>query len=95
MGKRLRTLRKTVKDLVGSGRVTDVMIDKIQNYYGIAIRNTGKDCDTMKKSIWAAFYHVASSNSIQFNLFHSYNHPMTGSGMIIVNLDQIVGSNIK
>ena len=44
MGKRLRTLRKTVKSLGGSGRLNDVMVDKIQNYYGIAItRNTGKD----------------------------------------------------
>ena len=35
MGKRLRTLRMTVKGLGDSGRLTDVMIDKIQNYYGI------------------------------------------------------------
>ena len=68
MGKRLRTLRKTVKGLGGSGRLTDVMIDKIQNYYGIAIRgNTGKDCDTMKKAIWAAFFHVASSNDREWH----------------------------
>ena len=48
--------------LGGSGRLTDAMVDKTQNYYGIAIRrNTGKDNDTMKKAIWAAFFHVTSS----------------------------------
>ena len=57
MGKRLRTLRKTVKVLGGTGRLNDAMVDKIQNYYGIAIRrNTGKDINTMKSAIWGAFF---------------------------------------
>ena len=37
MGKRLRTLIKTVKGLGGTGWLNDAMVDKIQNYYGIAI----------------------------------------------------------
>ena len=71
MGKRLRQLRKTVKGLGGSKRLTDAMIDKIQNYYGIAIRhNAGKDVKTMKEAIWGGggylggFFHVASSKEI-------------------------------
>ena len=56
MGKRLRTIRKTIKGLGGSGRLTDVMIDKIQNYYGIAIRgNTGKDCDNVESHLGCIF----------------------------------------
>ena len=68
MGKRLRTLRKTVKGLGGSGRLNDAMVDKIQNYYGIAIRrNTGKDYNTMKKAIWTAFFHVTSSKDREWH----------------------------
>ena len=48
--KRLRTLRKTVKGLGGTSRMNDAMVDKIQNYYGIAIRrNTGNVASQVKK----------------------------------------------
>ena len=76
MGKRLRQLRKTVKGLGGSKRLTDAMIDKIQNYYGIAIRhNSGKDVKTMKEAIWGAFFHVASSKENEW-----HDHCETGAG---------------
>ena len=56
MGKRLRTLKKTVRSIGGTGRLNDAMVDKIQNYYGIAIkRNTGKDINTMKSAIRGPF----------------------------------------
>ena len=68
MGKRLRTLRKTVKGLGGRGRLTDAMVDKLQNYYGIAIRrNKGKDVATMKRAIWGSFFHVCSSKDKQWH----------------------------
>ena len=38
VGNRLRKLKKEVKGLGGKGRLTDSIIDKLQNYYGIAIR---------------------------------------------------------
>lgn len=73
MGKRLRQLKKTVRGLGGAGRLTDAMIDKLQNYYGIAIRrNTGKGIKNMKKSIWGAFFHVASSKN---NVWHDHCEP--------------------
>ena len=57
MGKRLRQLRKTVKGLGGNKRLTDAMIDKIQNYYGIAIRhNAGKDVKTMKEGFFGGLF---------------------------------------
>jgi len=37
MGTRLRNLKKNVKGLGGRGRLTDSLIDRFQNYYGIAI----------------------------------------------------------
>ena len=46
MGNRLRKRRKKTKGLGGPGRLDDNMIDKLQNYYGIAIRKPYHDhCD--------------------------------------------------
>ena len=62
MGSRLRKLVKANKEFGGSGKLNNHMIDKIQNYYGIAIRqNVGTDVSTMKSAVWAGFYHAISS----------------------------------
>ena len=45
----------------GRGRLTDVMIDKLQNYYCQAIRNN-QDLESMKNAIWAIFYHIIKSD---------------------------------
>ncbi len=39
LGTAFRKLKKETKGLGGKGKLTDSMIDKMQNYYGIAIRN--------------------------------------------------------
>ena len=54
--------RKTLADnktAGGQGHLTNVMIDKIQNYYGQAIRNN-QDLYSMKNAIWTIFYHVCN-----------------------------------
>jgi len=38
IGTRLRNLKKKEKGLGGRGKLTDATIDRLQNYYGIAIR---------------------------------------------------------
>ena len=43
--------------------MTDAMIDKMQNYYGIAIRANVGNLNAMKNSILASFFHCASSES--------------------------------
>ena len=59
---RLRKIRKTVKELGGTGRLNNKMIDKLQNFYGISIRrNTGNSIEIMKKAIWGGLSHVCSS----------------------------------
>ena len=64
MGTRLRKLRKSVKGLGGNGKVTERMIDRLQNYYGISIRrNAGQTVQEMKKTIWGGFFHVCSSRA--------------------------------
>ena len=63
MGTRLRNLKKNVKGLGGRGRLTDAIVDRFQNYYGIAIRNNTGDIKQMKKAIYAVLLHVSSNQS--------------------------------
>jgi hypothetical protein len=67
VGSALRNLKKDNKVLGGKSRLTDAMIDKLQNYYGIAIRTNCKDIDSMKKAIYAAFCHCASSEKDNYH----------------------------
>lgn len=70
MGSRLRTMKKKVgtdklsdgKTIGGRGRLTDALINKIQVYYGQAIRNNTDDLDRMKRAIWSIYFHLWSSN---------------------------------
>ncbi|GFV32937.1 uncharacterized protein TNCV_1745791 [Trichonephila clavipes] len=51
VGSHLRKLKKSVKGLKGKEKLTDNFIDKLQNYYGIAIcSNTKKICKHAKRS---------------------------------------------
>ena len=43
VGTALRKLKKQKKGLAGRGKLTDAMIDRLQNYYGIAIRSNVGD----------------------------------------------------
>lgn len=70
MGTRLRNLKNSMgkKELVdgktigGRGRLTNVVIDEIQTYYGLAIqRNTGS-LENMKQAVWATYFHLMSTN---------------------------------
>ena len=57
-GTRLRKLKKNNKGL-GKGKLTDHIIDKLQNFYGIAIRQNLGDLQSMKKAVVATLFHVA------------------------------------
>ena len=62
VGTALRTLKKKEnKDIGRKGKLTDVMIDKLQNYYGISIRGNSADLEAMKSAIYALLFHCASS----------------------------------
>ena len=79
MGCRLRKRRKNVKGLGGAGKLTDKMIDKLQNYYGISIRqNTGKTCGRNEEGNMgeAFFMHVPPK----------INHTMTIVTLVGVNM---------
>ena len=68
MGCGRRKRRKGVKSLGGAGKLTDKMIDKLQNYYGSVIRpHSGKTLEEAKKAIWGGIFHACFSKD---KLYH-------------------------
>jgi hypothetical protein len=61
VGTALRKLKKENKGLGGKGKLTDSFIDKLQNYYGIAIRSNSGDLEAMREGVRASLFHTASS----------------------------------
>lgn len=58
VGTRLRKLKTADKTLSGKGKLTDKIINKLQNYFGLAIRqNAGSSVYEMKKAIGAILFH--------------------------------------
>ena len=75
VGTRLRNLKKKGKGLSGRGRLTDAVIDRLQNYFGVAIRQNSGNLKGMKAGVLATLFHVASSKD---NNWH-FPHCPTGS----------------
>jgi hypothetical protein len=67
VGTRLRKLKKDKTGLGGKGRLTNFTVDRLQNYYGIAIRSNVNDLEGMKKAILASLFHVASSKEKDYH----------------------------
>ncbi|XP_028392982.1 uncharacterized protein LOC114517447 [Dendronephthya gigantea] len=61
VGTALRKLKKENKGIGGKGKLTNTLIDKLQNYYGIAIRSNSGDLKAMKAAIFASLFHCVSS----------------------------------
>ncbi|GFT67945.1 uncharacterized protein TNCV_38561 [Trichonephila clavipes] len=61
VGTRLRKLKSRNKGLGGKGKLTDGLINKLQNYYGIAIRSNIGNLDKMQSAVISAFFHCCSS----------------------------------
>lgn len=70
MGSNLRTYKKNMKGkklsdgvgVGGRGRLTDAFVDKLQNYYGSAIRNNSSNLQGMQDAIWAIFHHCITGS---------------------------------
>ena len=60
VGTTLRKLKKNNPGLGGKGKLTEGMVDKLQNYYGIAVRSNVGNLEGMKKAIHASLFHCAS-----------------------------------
>lgn len=69
VGTRLRNLKKCTKEILsdgkglgGKGRLTEAAIDKLQCYYGNAIREHKHDIVKMREAVWAVYFHKGSSD---------------------------------
>ena len=71
MGTGLRNLRTKLKGtklsdgkpLIGKGKLTEKIINLLQNYYGMAIRKNTKTVSEMRKAIGAVLYNCSKSSS--------------------------------
>ena len=70
LGCRLRKWKKDMKGkklsdgkcVGGTGRLTDAEIDKLQQYYGLAIRRNVNDVKAMQRAVWATYFHKCSTD---------------------------------
>ena len=72
---RLRNLKKKEKGLCRKGKLTDCIIDKFQNYYGIAIRSNKNNLKAIQAATRATLFHVASSKENNLHYPHSPTGP--------------------
>ncbi|GFT24202.1 uncharacterized protein TNCV_2064371 [Trichonephila clavipes] len=61
VGTRLRKLKSKNKNLSGKGKLTDSFIDRLQNYYGIAVRSNVGNLSGLQQNVIAALFHCSSS----------------------------------
>ena len=59
------------KTVGGTNHLTVKVIDKIQNYYGQAIRNNVGDLEMMRNDIWAIYKHMIENNDIPSSEQHN------------------------
>lgn len=98
MGTRLRNLRTMMKGKVlsdgkklsGKGRLTDKIINTIQNYYGLAIRQNAGQLYQMKKSIAAILFHLSENKNIESR--HKFC-PRTADSWCKYQSDKITGKD--
>ena len=77
LGKGLRDLKKSCKGekladglrIGGPGRLTDTTIDRLQNYYGMAVRQNTGDLKKMACAIWAGLFHRRSTDEVPRHQF--------------------------
>ena len=69
LGSRLCNLVKSHKGtsnpLHGRGKLTDSVINSMQNFYGLAIRNNLDNIYAMKKAVWAVLFHCTKFQDIE------------------------------
>ena len=85
VGARLLSLKKRVKGLGGRGKLTQAIIDRLQNYYGIAIRQNVGELKKMQDATRATLFHVASSEQ---NNYHTAYCPEGKDSWCLYQQDQ-------
>ena len=94
LGTRLRELRKsyrhTVTPLTGKGKLTDKVVNTLQNYFGMAIRQNKGKLYPMKKAIAATLWHCTEFNDEVFR--HRYC-PRSKDSWCKLQKDQFTGKD--
>ena len=67
---RLRKLKKKGKGLMRRDRLADAIIDRLQNFGGVTIRQSQGNLEIMKSSLLASLIHVASKEDNNFPFAH-------------------------
>ena len=63
VGIALRKLKKENKGIGGKGKLTNALIDKLQNYYGIAVRSNCGNLEGIEATIYANIFHLPYQKS--------------------------------
>ena len=66
----MRNFKKLEKGISGKGKLASNMINRLQNYYGIAIRSNKNNLKGMQSATKAPLFHVASNKD--HNLHYSH-----------------------
>ncbi|GFV08909.1 SCAN domain-containing protein 3 [Trichonephila clavipes] len=61
VGARLRKPKSKNKNLSGKGKLIDSFTDRLQNYYGIAVRSNVGNLSGLQQNVLAALFHCSSS----------------------------------
>lgn len=89
VGNRLRKLKKSTKGLGGKGKLTDTMIDRLQNYYSIAIRSNVGNLVMMQTAVNVSLFHCASTGK---NNFHDVYCPAGKESWCSYQRDKALGT---
>eukprot|EP00112_Aurelia_sp_Birch-Aquarium-sp1_P002653 Seg1297.4 transcript_id=Seg1297.4/GoldUCD/mRNA.D3Y31 product="hypothetical protein" protein_id=Seg1297.4/GoldUCD/D3Y31 len=96
LGTRLRDLRKSYKNLStplsGRGKLTDKVINSLQNFYGIAIRENQGNLYQMKKAVGAILYHCTNYDDDEKR--HQYC-PRDAKSWCKFQKDKVTGTNTR
>ncbi|GFX37476.1 uncharacterized protein TNCV_1583591 [Trichonephila clavipes] len=57
VGARLRKIKSKYKNLSGKGKLTDSFIDRLQNYYGTAVRSSVGNLSCLQQNVISALFH--------------------------------------
>ena len=88
VGYRLQNLNKKAKGLRGKGKLTDRIIDKLQNNYGIAIRSNKNNLEAMEAGTKSLLFYVDSS---QESNLHCPHCPTGSDSWCKYNKDEAAG----
>ena len=81
--------KKNVQELSGKQKLTNTMIDRLQNYCDIVIRPNKNDLKNMQTTVRATLFHVASSKENNWHYPHCPEKEKT-AGANFIKIEQMV-----